>query len=315
MSSFEKVLIDFSAGTCVASCDHCLFGTGKSGPTGVTSQQLDLYAQIQDYVEKRDTYLDVGLTDSIEVFGGDLGFITKADRVRLSVQDPMVYFEDTGKGVERVKTVLGSSLGNFNSLMVAWHAKSSPIRRLKVSTMVRVVDFQLLVSEACGVPADFWFRINRSHESVGQMVQDMKRAGRRYRKAFKYFAPEVKVSVRESSNQHFAALIAEASLGHARLGMGIRFMNTDYTNEDIVRGDEEVEKDSELFVLALFPNVVHANHTTLNINKKYLRFSYDEISQLIHEALASNVPAATLLSERIRERRKEANKVILLAKA
>lgn len=315
MSSFEKVLIDFSAGTCVASCNHCLFGTGKSGPTGVTSQQLDLYAQIEDYVKKRDAYLDVGLTDSIEVFGGNLGFITKADSVRISVQDPMVYFEDTNKAIERIKTVLGTSLGNFNSLMLAWHAESSPIRRLKVSTMVRIIDFQLLVSEACSVSTDFWFRINRSHESVEQMVQDMKRAGRRYRKAFKCFDPNIDVVFRESSSHYFASLVAVALIGKSEMSMGIRFMNTNYTSEDIVRGDEEIENDNGLFVLALFPNVVHANHTTLNINKKYLRFSYDEISQLIREALVSNVPAAKLLSERIRERRREVNKVILLAKA
>jgi hypothetical protein len=295
----EQVAIDFGGGSCVAECDHCGFGLGKKKGV-ITDQQMELYRQVEDYAEGRQATLSFGLMDPIEEFKGDLNFLRKSDQIRLSTRDIRTYSSEGG--VERVAALLGDGKNKAASLALSVHASASPARFMNARTLWPIIDFQIRIAEICEGSVEFGYRVNRSPEDPDQVFQSARRMVRRYVKAFTNLVPEMEARTSIRREGAMVSTWADVSLGTLRFSFGQRFFHSTYPKEDSEADLREQERLG-LFVLALFPQEVHACHTTMNINDKTLRFSYPEMAGIIQEARERKVNASTILFDRIRERR------------
>ena len=310
----EEVYIDFGAGSCTAACNHCMFGLDKKKEI-VTTQQFNLYRLIEAYVEERKAFLSTGLMDPIETFEGDLGFVKRADSIRLSTRNVMTYFRgfELGQGVAKVKSILGSAATVPESLLFSCHTEKSPIRFLNGRDMEAIIWLQLELAGISDADIVFGFRTNRSEENTEQIFQSMQRAARRYRKAMQRIFPQMQVELSSIKDGGLASFCAQAMMGKdsRMLEFGGRFINSKYSQEEVEEVDRRQE-EAGLLVLALFPQEVHACHTTMNINDRTLRFSYLEMTEIIQEARVLQVNASILLFKRIKERRER--KVLKVSK-
>lgn len=307
----EEISLDFGAGSCTAACNHCLFGLDKK-KSALTQSQLDLYRAIGAYSKEREAFLTFGLMDPFETFDGDLSFLTDATELRLSTRDPRAYW---GDAAAKIVALMGKSVGVPLMIRLGVHSEGSVARHVNARALQAIFDLQLDVGSACEAAMSFSYRANRSDENLDDVYQSMRRAARRYKKLVEKAFPELETKfLHKKSNSH-AYASARAMMEKVEfLSFEMRFISSTYSQKEVQETEEWIEQTGR-FVVALFPQEVHANHSTMNINDKTLRFSYPEMSEIVAQAREEKVNATGLLFARIRERRERKRRTFAVAVA
>jgi hypothetical protein len=265
-------------------------------------------------VKRRKALLSFGLMDPIETMVGNIDYVNIADTVRISSKSTDTYFAKTGETIARLKSLIAVPKRNISTIFLSVHSQKFSDYVYDMDMVDRIIKFQFL-SLAKAFPGKstwFGFRINRSSESPHDVEDVLIELGFYYLYQLKQIYQELETHLIVKNDGQMTSLLASGKYKGATVaGIGVRFINSSYTEKEKQKGDEIQRGDA--YGLALFPEGVHAFHTTMNINDRTLRFTFDEFNDLMSEAERTNESLGKVMFRHVDERR--SRKVIQLLAA
>lgn len=306
MAYQKRLNIDMCAVACSGACDHCSHGRARpqDGVVSFSESTVAMYKRLEGYASANGYGIRFNLMDRLETLPAeDLSFVQNVRSLSLGVSGFERIFGNRDALVQAVKKVSDQIKSRILEFQISPPFDLAEIRRAE--PVSKLVSFQHALLKATSTKSVYlginqnkslipWQKIQHEAGVLMLMVSEiwsmLDEAGD---------LPVIQQIQRTGKVFHF---FHEISIGKRHLALGGRFIDGKCNVNGAKQFDDSFAGKSKRLSLGLFPWGVHADHSTLNINEKTLRFSYREFAELLTKAEETGNPLKSVISEAVRER-------------